>query len=224
MATWSDSRAVQEYQNFLASGRSEPEKRPDGPSVIVRSANGESEMADALIKMGMGDDCVLVSGQEIPAGGPTEFPIYITLPPSELRDFLMNLPTSFKDRREDFVFLSGGLKYGSCERVLKDFGYARDTMTQFLISGFQTKPIIKDTSTNLGFSENGEAKIAGECSACGKWAGAVEQRLERNAIRCKNVFYREWRRLMVSGLQHRSTQLCIYRIACIYIVLIWPFM
>jgi hypothetical protein len=168
-------------------------------------------MADALIKMGMGDDCVLVSGQEIPAGGPTEFPIYITLPPSELRDFLKNLPTSFKDRPEDFVFLSGGLKYGSCESVLKDFGYARDTMTQFLISGFQTKPIIKDTSTSLGFSKNGEAKIAGECAACGKWAGAIEKRLERNAIRCKNVFYREWRRLMVSAAQVNAAFYIPYR-------------
>jgi hypothetical protein len=200
MATWSDSRAVKEYQDFLASGKQEIEKTPDGPCVIVKSMNGDTELADAIFQMGMGDDVVLVKGQETPAsvGGSALYPIYITIPPQELKDFLQNLPPSFQDRGDDFVFCSGGLKHGNIEQVLKDTGYCRDAQTQFLVSGFKTKPIISDISVKLGQSENGEEKYAGECAACGKWSGSVEGRLEKNAIRCRTFFYREWRRHMVS--------------------------
>lgn len=201
MATWSDSRAVKEYQDFLASGKQEIEKTPDGPCVIVAPLDGgDMELADAIVQMGMGDDVILRKGQEAPAeiAGATAYPIYITIPPQELKEFLQNLPASFNERRDDFIFCSGGLKYGNIEKVLKDTGYCRDAMTQFLVSGFKTKPIIEDTCTKLGMSANGEDKYAGECAACGKWSGSVEARLENNAIRCKTVFYREWRRLMVS--------------------------
>jgi hypothetical protein len=205
MATWSDSRAVQEYQAFLASGRQDIEKRPDLPSVIIRLNNNDSgmdsynDMANAIFKMGLGDDVVLVPGQDPPTsiGGFTEYPIYITLPPQELLNFLKNLSPSLEARREDFVFLSGGLQYGNIENVLKDTGFCRDAMTQFLVTGFKTKPLIQDISVNLGTSANGEEKLAGECVVCGKWSGSIEERLERHNIICKNVFYREWRRLMV---------------------------
>jgi len=200
MATWSDSRAVMEYQDFLATGKSEIEKRKDGPCVIVTPEKGENEnaMAKAIFDMGMGDDLIISSGQEVPPriGDHDEYPIYISLSPTKLQSFLKNLPASLRNRRDDFVFISGGLHYGNIEKVLKDNGYCRDTMTQFLATGFKAKPIIKDISTTLGNAENGEEKRAGECAVCGKWSGAVEARLERNAIRCKAVFYREWRRLM----------------------------
>jgi len=198
MATWSDARAVLEYQEFLASGKPEIDKKKDGPCLIV-AWEGDMEMVNALVEMGMGDDVVITPGQEAPSsiGGEAEYPIYITLPPTRLKEFLKNeLPLSFRDRTEDFVFLSGGMKYGNIEKVLKETGYCRDATTQFLVSGFQTRPRIQDISSTLGMAENGEEKFAGECAACGKWSGAVEGRLERYAIRCKTVFYREWRRLM----------------------------
>lgn len=202
MATWSDARAVREYQAFLATGQQDIVKTPDGPCVIVKSAV-DNELADAIVQMGMGDDVVLTPGQEAPPqiGGATAYPIYITVLPGELREFLKNLPASFQERRDDFVFISGGLKYGNIEKILKDTGYCRDEMTQFLATGFKTQPVIQDISTSLGPSESGEEKFAGECFACGKWSGSVEQRLEKNAIRCKTVFYREWRRMMVSYQQ-----------------------
>ena len=113
---------------------------------------------------------------------------------------MKNLPESFVSRRDDFVFCSGGRRYGNIEQVLKDFGLARDTMTQFLITGIQfTAFRPQDRSVQLGFDAGGTEKWAGECSACGKWQGAIADRLERNAIRCNTHFYREWRRLMVSS-------------------------
>lgn len=199
MATWSDSRAVREYQEFLASGRQDIEKRPDLPSAIVKTEGGDSEMADAIFKMGFGDDIFLLPGQDAPVqiGGFTSYPIYITIPPQQLLHFLQNLPVSLEERRDDLVFISGGPKYGNIEKVLKDTGFCRDAMTQMLATGFKAKPYIQDISVKLGTSANGEEKIAGECMACGKWSGSVEERLGRNNIVCKTVFYREWRRLMV---------------------------
>ena len=72
-------------------------------------------------------------------------------------------------------------------------------MTQLLVGGFTTPgPIGKprDLSCNIGLDAGGEAKYAGESAACGKWCGAIEERLENNSIRCKTGFYREWRRKM----------------------------
>jgi hypothetical protein len=212
MATWSDSRAVKEYQEFLASGRQDIEKTPDMPSVIIKS-EGESELADAIVQMGLGGDVVLLPGAEAPpdvAGNPS-YPIYITVPPQQLREFLKNLPPTFQERTDDFIFVSGGPKYGNIEQILKDTGYCRDTMTQFLASGFKTKPIIEDTSSKMGMAANGDEKIAGECSACGKWSGSVEERLAKTNIRCKTVFYREWRRLMVSWMNMYCFKVCTHR-------------
>ena len=201
MATWSDSRAVQEYKDFLASGQQEITKTPDCASVIVRPADGPCELADALFAMGMGNDVVLTPNQDLPSDihGATVYPIYICVPPTQLKDFLVSLPDSFRARRDDFVFLSGGLTYGNIEGILKTYGYCRDTMTQMLVTGLQLQPRIDDLSVNLGPDAQGETKWAGECAACGKWQGSIEERLARYNVRCRLGFYREWRRLMVSS-------------------------
>jgi len=201
MSTWSDSKAVMDYQNFLSSGRQEPESKKDGPSVIIKSSTqGFSDLADSLAIMGMGDDVVLTPYQSLPTtlGESSEYPIYITLPPTEIEDFIRNLPPEYEDRNEDFVFFSGGLQYGNIEDLLKNFGYCRDSMTQVLGTGFRLTAAkrVMDISVQLGLDSNGEQKYAGECTACGKWNGAIASRMERNNIRCRQDFYREWRRHM----------------------------
>jgi hypothetical protein len=78
-------------------------------------------------------------------------------------------------------------------------GYCRDTMTQVLISGMRIDNQtfrVQDVKASLGLSENGENKLAGECTACGKWAGSIAERLERSNVFCRTDFYREWRRKM----------------------------
>ena len=71
-------------------------------------------------------------------------------------------------------------------------------MTQVLISGMRITPTRRpiDLHVNLGKSANEEEKLAGECTACGKWRGSIAQRLERSNILCTPDFYREWRRKM----------------------------
>mmetsp|Transcript_58464 Transcript_58464/g.163814 ORF Transcript_58464/g.163814 Transcript_58464/m.163814 type:complete len:390 (+) Transcript_58464:125-1294(+) len=200
MATWSDAKAVREYQEFLNSGEQEIKLKSDGPSAIIYGAEGANELAESLWAMGMGDDVVLTPSQDLPSelGGKTEYPIYITLPPTQLQAFLSNLSDSYKERWADFVFFSGGLYYGNIEDLLKDNGLCRDSMTQAIMTGYERMPsgTFRDLSTRLGADAVGEEKWAGECAACGKWNGAIAERLERNAIRCSTDFYRDWRRKM----------------------------
>jgi hypothetical protein len=74
-------------------------------------------------------------------------------------------------------------------------------MTQVLISGMRViewngQVRAEDATVNLGLDSYGEAKTAGTCSACGKWKGAVADRLRRSNVACDVDFYREWRRKM----------------------------
>lgn len=72
-------------------------------------------------------------------------------------------------------------------------------MTQVLISGMRVTDLnrVQDLRVQLDSdSALGETKWAGECAACGKWAGSIASRLERNEVSCKVDFYREWRRRM----------------------------
>ncbi|CAB9525263.1 expressed unknown protein [Seminavis robusta] len=200
MATWSDSKAVKEYQEFLDTGNQDIERRRDQPSVILMTPDGASEMAEALWGMGMGDDIVMQPFDSLPAeiDGNYEYPIYVTLPPWQIAEFIRNLPPEYLQRADDFVFFSGGLNHGNIEDVLKDFGFCRDSMTQVLTSGLRVTELktVVDTGVQLGFAGNEEEKWAGRCTACGKWNGAIAERMERNNVICKTDFYREWRRQM----------------------------
>lgn len=208
-ATWSNGQAIREYQDFLATGKSELDKEDDGPSVIVRSANPSSvtPLTDAIGALGNGDDVVLTPDESLPPslGERPSYPIYVTVPPYELREFLQDLNDEWKARAEDFVFFSGTKVCGVIEPVLREFGMCRDAMTQVVVGftlpppgsglgGVARKP--EDMSCNIGTDARGEEKWAGESQSCGKWNGAVASRLDCNGIRCKTVFYREWRRAM----------------------------
>lgn len=204
-ATWSNGQAIKEYQDFLATGKSELEKEDDGPSVIVSSADN-SPLVDAIVALGKGEDIVRSPQDPLPdmMGGRDSYPIYIALPPYELKAFLQNLEGDWKNRTEDFVFISGGKACGVVEPILREFGMCRDSMTQLLVGFSLPTPLTgsvnarkpEDLSVRMGEDANGDAKWAGESQACGKWNGAVAYRLRENAIRCKQCFYREWRRAM----------------------------
>lgn len=200
MATWSDSKAVKDYQEFLSTGRSEPEKKRDCASVIIMEPDKPCELAEALFSMGMGDDVVTAPFYDLPPelDGNVNYPIYVTLPPYLLAEFIQNLPETYLERTDDFVFFSGGLDYGNIEDVLKDYGFCRDAQTQVLISGVRItkEKRVQDLSVRLGTAANEEEKWAGQCTACGKWHGAIAERMFRNDVVCRTDFYREWRRSM----------------------------
>lgn len=208
-ATWSNGQAIQEYQDFLASGKQDIEKEEDGPSVFVTSAISNqpiNQVAANIAALNDKKNDVFVNpGNPLPPtmGEKDSYPIYIAIPPNELNEFIQTLPEDWKPRREDFVFLSGGDKCGVIEPILKSHGFARDSMTQ-LLCGFFTTPDTNigkahDLSCKIGIDAMGESKWAGETATCGKWAGAVQARFESYDIRCKIGFYREWRRAMVSS-------------------------
>ena len=205
-ATWSNGQAIREYQDFLASGKQEIEKKEDTASVIVKSVQHASltnTVGDVIASLNpKKSDLLLFPTEPLPVtlDGKESYPIYVAIPPTELELFIKTLPDDWKAKREDFVFLSGGPQCGCIEPILKDYGYARDSMTQLLCGSFTTpdtnigKP--RDLSCNIGTDSYGEVKTAGETAVCGKWAGAVEQRFTEAGIKCKSGFYREWKRLM----------------------------
>lgn len=150
---------------------------------------------------------ILTPNDPLPASlsGRESYPIYITLPPCELKEFIENLSDEWKDRAEDFVFFSGNKICGVVEPTLRQFGMCRDAMTQVVVGftlpppgsglgGVTRKP--EDMACNIGVDAQGDQKWSGESQACGKFNGAVAGRLDANGIRCKTVFYREWRRAM----------------------------
>ena len=53
-----------------------------------------------------------------------------------------------------------------------------------------------DGYTHLGLAADGSEKLGGETTACGKWRGAVAQRLARNNFHCRLFSQRDWRRTM----------------------------
>lgn len=208
MATWSDARAVKDYQEFLSSGQQEIELLPDGPAVVLISPSESSAeslddlnpMARALLSTGTGEDVVVTPYQELPPslGGRTDYPIYITLPPDQILPFVENLDQAYSDRAEDFCFFSGGFEHGNIESQLQEYNLCRDSMTQILMPGlgFDEGGSVKDKAVKLGTDAMGADKWAGEVAVCGKWKGAVAERLNRSQIRCNVDFYRDWRRRM----------------------------
>ena len=114
------------------------DKEDDGPSVIVRSASPSNitPLTDAMGALGKGDDVIMTPNEPLPAalGGRESYPIYITLPPYELKEFIQSLNDEWKSRANDFVFFSGTKVCGVVEPVLREFGMCRDAMTQVSIS------------------------------------------------------------------------------------------
>ena len=201
--TWSNGQAIKEYQDFLASGNQDIPMKDDVPSLVVAPSTGDPSSWDlvaAVIALGAGEDVVIQPGTSLPAevGNSTSFPIYICVEPSELENFLDNLPADWKAKQSDFVFFSGSKKCGCIEPILKRRGLARDSMTQVLAAFSMPGPTGKpqDLSVKIGVDASGEDKWAGEAAVCGEWQGAFAERLERNGIRCRTGFYREWRRWM----------------------------
>ena len=104
MATWSDSKAVKDYQDFLSSGAQEIKLKDDCPSVIIVSPQEVdleftelNPLAQALMQMGNGDDVILSPYQPLPEtlGESSEYPIYLTLPPQEIAPFLDSIDKSY---------------------------------------------------------------------------------------------------------------------------------
>ncbi|CAN0215170.1 unnamed protein product [Ascophyllum nodosum] len=195
MQVWSNPQAVQDYKDLL--GGQAPEEKVDGPSVIV----GKGRLGTALASMGMGEDMMLGRGEGIPEDIPgssvgegddggmvREFPIYVCVPENEVASVIDSCPP---EKREDLVFLQSGC----LEPLLKSRGLCRNDQTQatlfFSVDKVGARP--KEYLTNIGTDSRGEAKLAGETMACGKWKGALAMRLERSAynLRCAKVRYGE---------------------------------
>merc|ERR1719444_34527 len=201
-ATWSNGQAIKEYQDFLASGKNEIESLSDRSSVIV-SSNDDFPLVSALMSLGLKNDLkdyVIRPDSMLPdeLDGSDSFPIYIAIPPTDLAEFLDNLPKPWMDKFDDFVFFSGGI-CGIIEPILRERGMCREAITQVETHGFSMPGagrFPQDLSFSFGIDAQGNEKRGGETGVCGKWAGAISERFEKNFITVKTGFYRDWRRWM----------------------------
>uniref|UniRef100_A0A7R9U6V6 Uncharacterized protein n=1 Tax=Pinguiococcus pyrenoidosus TaxID=172671 RepID=A0A7R9U6V6_9STRA len=189
-AVWSNPQAVEDYQNYLDGVEEQVSK--DQPSVFV--AGSDRRLAEGLASFGFGKDVVISSIKELPASvdGLTDFPIYACVAPMDLEQLILDCPEA---KRPDLVFLQTGMM----EPLLKRYGLCGKRNTQalcyFEFHPMSGKPI--DYVMNLGLDQQGNDKLAAVTSVCGKWAGAMTQRLTRNNIYCEAVGYYEWRRVML---------------------------
>ena len=145
------------YNKFriVLPGLSELQKEADGPSIIVQSSNPSnvSPLTDAVNGLGKGDDVIITPNQSLPQalGRRESYPIYVTLRPYELKEFIQNWSDEWKVHAEDFVFFSGTKECGVVEPILREFGMCRDD--NFLASLHETNllnPKLVIASTQVG--------------------------------------------------------------------------
>lgn len=193
-AVWSDSRAVQDYQNLL-EGKI-PERKSDGKAVVV----GDDPLAIGLANMAPGEPDPIFQYNQVAGLPPGDYPVYVSLSkPEALEALLSEIP---ENKREDLVFINYG---DMIENILKKFGLLRDATTQavayYSINEFGN---IEDDRTSLGDDRMGLPKYAAETSVTGKWAGAYADRLRRNNLHCSENFYRDFRRKMLERVVYES--------------------
>jgi len=191
MQVWSNPQALEEYQDLL-SGKQQVAS-VDVPSVIV----GGGRVGEMLRGAGGGDDVVVGRGGKIPETheGLDSFPIYVCVPNSELEGVIRSCPSS---KLDDLVFVQDGM----IEPILKKYALCGNENTQMLpyFTLFSKGGRPQDSLVDLGTDAFGEAKYAGETSICGKWAGALKQRLDRLNLHSRILFYRDWRRAMLEKI------------------------
>lgn len=184
-AVWSDSRATIDYQNLL-DGRVE-ERKSDGPAVVF----AEDELGKAFARMAPGEpDLTLGFDSAFPT---TDLPIYISCAePDALDQLLSRCPES---KLEDLVFLN----YGDfLEPVLKKYNCCRDRQTQAVVYlALNEYGKVEEDRTSIGDDRMGVPKYAAETSVTGKWSGHFADRLNRHKFFCAELFYRDWRRVML---------------------------
>eukprot|EP00592_Proboscia_alata_P002630 CAMPEP_0194365714 /NCGR_PEP_ID=MMETSP0174-20130528/13758_1 /TAXON_ID=216777 /ORGANISM="Proboscia alata, Strain PI-D3" /LENGTH=406 /DNA_ID=CAMNT_0039140541 /DNA_START=90 /DNA_END=1310 /DNA_ORIENTATION=- len=223
--TWSNGQAIKEYHDYLESGKG-MELMEDGASVIltdgtnpvlvnaltniamnskddviVTISNVDTMDSKGTMAMEAPPESMLIMNEDTKSESMRDsYPIYMAVAPHNLKHVLRTLPQEWIDRSSDFVFISGPKEIGCIEPILRECSYNRDSTSQILLSGIRLDPPgempVEDLSLRFGYDQRGGEKWTGECAACGKWMGAIYARLYRNNVRCRTMFYREWRRNM----------------------------
>jgi len=174
---YSDSKPTIEYFDYLTNGE-EFEDLDDMESIIVGGGRIGSLLYD---RCGLEGDILLGRGDKIPEDFPG--PIYVATRNDDLADIIEGCPES---KRDDLIFLQNPM----IEPLLKRYAMA-DTNTMvnvyFAVPTKGANPIDGITDVNPD----------GLTSVTGKWAKAVQQRLNRAELSCKLLHKRDCRRAMI---------------------------
>lgn len=177
----SDSRATQEYFDFLL-GRNKQEESEDGPSIIV----GDGKIGTMLLDFGARnshDDVIVRRGDVIPADHPG--PVYVCTPVSELEQVIDDCPEA---KKEDLVFLQDGM----LEPIFQRKGIYGPTQAALWMACMRKG----------GRPADGRTPDAPEglTTVSGKWAGALSMRLSTGNLACSVKLDRDGRRSTLEKL------------------------
>lgn len=201
---WSNSQAIQDYQNLLSGNA--PSVYSDRPSCFVigtgPASTEEAKLGKWLMALNpRGDDVTVDALSVLPAtmifdqkDGPDKdelgsFPIYMCVGPDELEAAIDAIPPA---KRGDCVIVNDGF----IEPILEERAMSSQEQTQcvFYVS-VNEYGVGFDQRVSLGDAQGGE--YAAETTVTGKWAGAVEERLTRHNFFARTMSYRDWRKVML---------------------------
>lgn len=171
----SDSRATQEYMDFLL-GNIKQEVTEDGPSVIV----GDGRIGSMLLEFGSRrgyEDVTVKRGELIPADH--RGPVYVCTQTADLEAVIAACPPEKKD---DLVFLQDG----QLEPLFQRHGLYGPTQAALWLACMRRggKPL----------------DGMGQTTVAGKWAGALAMRLGTGNLACEVKPDRDMRRSVLEKL------------------------
>ena len=181
----SDSRATQEYMDFLL-GRVKQEVTEDGPSVIVGTGRIGTMLRGFGERRGY-EDVLIKRGDPIPADHPG--PVYVCTPTADLAAVIAACP---EEKKDDLVFMQDGM----LEPTFQRNGIYGPTQASLWLScpRLGGKPVDGITS---------EA-AEGLTAVSGKWAGAFAMRMGTGDLSCHVRQDRDLRRSVLEKLVFTS--------------------
>lgn len=177
MQVWSDPAVREEYFDYL-EGRVQRTETADCQSTIV----GAGRIGSFLAEKGK-NDLVIKRGESIPPDAPG--PVYVCTRNDDMAQVIADCP---EEKLEDLVFIQNGM----LERFLREKNVSDNTCANlyFAIPRIGAKPIDGITDKNP----------EGLTAVCGKWEGAVADRLQNANLTCKILKERDFRRSQLEKL------------------------
>jgi hypothetical protein len=185
--------AILEYEAYI--GGNSPDRKSDGPSVIYGC---DTPLGRSLAGLGFEGDVLIPAGEPIPTSinslDAGSFPVYMAVDEAMLVTVLQDgLGASLEKLREDLVFFQ--LNGGCVEPLLRRHGLGGQQQTQATLYWDLDAVKVRDLEMPKGLDDE-SAEAAVTC-VCGKWAGALSDRLSRGNFQCDEFFYNVWRRGML---------------------------
>lgn len=196
-SVWSNPQETIDYMDYLG-GRA-PVPKIDQPSVVLGASTDMKTILMEKTPFPFEGDVFVERWEDIPEklvdnqGKEWEdFPIYVCFNEWELEEKVLEAMPGSHPKREDLVFTNENV----IEKLLARYGLSRKQTTQMLpFYKLAMNGAVKDHVTTYKVSEfDGESLRCCVSVTCGKWAGAVKERLNRIELQMDIVPWPEYKR------------------------------